>query len=167
MAAFKELETLLDFLLTTAELPPVALGRDNSGTSHTSGAAVKFRMNSLLAKINRKRQYYAEGLAKVLYIAQLLEHAQAPGRLNYEPTVPKIQFKDGLPDDELEMANLTSIRTGGKPTLSQKTALMRLDDMTEEQAEAELERIRREEREEMPVDSSIFNESKDVEEETE
>ncbi|MDT2193392.1 hypothetical protein [Paenibacillus larvae] len=32
MAAFKKLETLLDFLLTTAELPPVALGRDNSGT---------------------------------------------------------------------------------------------------------------------------------------
>ncbi|WP_172423833.1 phage portal protein [Paenibacillus larvae] len=167
MAAFKELETLLDFLLTTAELPPVALGRDNSGTSHTSGAAVKFRMNSLLAKINRKRQYYAEGLAKVLYIAQLLEHAQSPVKPGYEPTVPKIQFKDGLPDDELEMANLTSIRTGGKPTLSQKTALMRVDDMTEEQAEAELERIRREEQEEMPVDSSIFNESEDVEEDTE
>ncbi|MDT2258282.1 hypothetical protein P7H06_00050 [Paenibacillus larvae] len=108
-----------------------------------------------------------KGLRESCIIAQLLEHAQAPGRLNYEPTVPKIQFKDGLPDDELEMANLTSIRTGGKPTLSQKTALMRLDDMTEEQAEAELERIRREEREEMPVDSSIFNESKDVEEETE
>ncbi|MEV3091120.1 hypothetical protein ABNE82_22595, partial [Paenibacillus larvae] len=73
----------------------------------------------------------------------------------------KIQFKDGLPDDELEMANLTSIRTGGKPTLSQKTALMRLDDMTEEQAEAELERIRREEQEEAPVDASIFNVPKD------
>ncbi|MDT2240697.1 hypothetical protein P7H22_10625 [Paenibacillus larvae] len=35
-----------------------------------------------------------------------------------------------------------------------------LDDMTEEQAEAELERIRREEREEMPVDSSILTNPK-------
>ncbi|MDT2262368.1 hypothetical protein P7H12_00070 [Paenibacillus larvae] len=64
------------------------------------------------------------------------------------------------------MANLTSIRTA-KPILSQKTALMRLDDMTEEQAEAELERIRREERRKCLSTPSIFNESKDVEEETE
>ncbi|MDT2287321.1 hypothetical protein P7H17_16565 [Paenibacillus larvae] len=40
-------------------------------------------------------------------------------------TVPKIRFKDGLPDDELEMAKYSEhTRTGGKPTLSQKTALM-------------------------------------------
>ncbi|MDT2287350.1 hypothetical protein P7H17_16715 [Paenibacillus larvae] len=59
-----ELETLLDFLLTTAELPPVALGRDNSGTSHTSGAAVKFRMTCCLPRSTVSASTMRKGLRK-------------------------------------------------------------------------------------------------------
>jgi hypothetical protein len=158
-AAFKELERLVDLLLTVAELPAVALGKDNAGTSGASGLSIKWRMNSLLAKINRKRQYYDKGLRNVLYIAQLLEHAQSGEKLDYKPTWPKINFKDGLPDDEMEQAQIAQIRTGGRPTMSQKTALMRLDGLTEQQAEAELERIREDEMRETAVDSSIFNKS--------
>jgi hypothetical protein len=153
-AAFKELERLVDLLLTAAELPAVALGKDNAGTSGASGLSIKWRMNSLLAKINRKRQYYDKGLRNVLYIAQLLEHAQAEKKPDYTPTWPKINFKDGLPDDELEMANIMSIRTGGKPTISQRTAIKLLDDLTDEQVEEELQRIQKEE---SFADPSIFN----------
>jgi hypothetical protein len=156
-AAFKELERLVDLLLMNAEIPPVALGRDNSGTSGASGLSVKWRMNSLLSKINRKRQYYDKGLKRVLLIAQLLEQAQSDEKLAYEVTTPIIRFKDGLPDDDMEMSTIAQIQTGGKATISQLTAIMNLHGYTEEQARIELERIREEEKAESFVEASVFN----------
>ncbi|WP_246147094.1 phage portal protein [Bacillus massilioanorexius] len=156
-AAFRELDVLLDHLLIVSELPPVALGKTDSGTSGSSGFAIKWRMNSLLAKINRKRQYYDKALKYVLTIAQKLEHVNAETKPNYEVTIPKIKFQDGLPNDELETANITSIRTGGKATQSQLSAIMEVHGYTEEQARIELARIEAEEKAQGFVDSNVFN----------
>lgn len=153
--AFKELEMLIDLLLSVAEIPSVALGRNDSGTSGSSGLSIKWRMNSLLSKINRKRQYYEKGLKRVYLIAQMLENAV--GIDTYNVSIPKLKFKNGLPKDAMEEANIMAIRTGGKPTISQKSAMMILDDLTEAQAEAEIERMENEAPEEDFVDASIFN----------
>jgi Phage portal protein, SPP1 Gp6-like len=164
--AFTELDKLVQYLLTLAEIPEVAIGMGDSGTSGSSGLAIKWRMNSLLAKVNRKRQYYNKGLKRVFMLAQLLE--KAVGKADYEFFTPLINFRDGLPKDEMEMANIVSTRTGGAITMSQKRALMYLDDMTEEQAEAEMERIKEEEEANAPTfaNPSIFNEEMDAEEDT-
>lgn len=159
--AFTELDKLIDILLTTAEIPAVALGKDSGGgTSGTSGLAIKWRMNSLLSKINRKRQYYDRGLKQVFMVAQLLE--QAVGIATAKPFKPTFVFKDGLPTDEASEATVMNIRTGGAKTISQKTAIMRMEGLTEEQAEMEIERIKEEEKEAQEAlaltDSSIFNE---------
>lgn len=154
--AFQELDRLIDLVLTTSEIPAVALGRGDSGTSGSSGLAIKWRMNSLLAKINRKRQYYQKGLKQIFYTAQKLE--EVLGIANYDLTIPVIEFKDGLPIDEMEQANIMQVRTGGTKTMSQKTAIMKLNNMTEEQAEAEIQRIKEEEEANQVVaDASIFN----------
>ena len=158
--AFTELDKLVDLLLTTAEIPAVALGKaDGGGTSGTSGLAIKWRMNNLLAKINRKRQYYDRGLKQVYTIAQLLE--QAVGIAKYKLTVPQLAFQDGLPKDDTSEATVMNIRTGGAKTISQKTAIMRMESMTEGQADAEITRIQDEAKANMElipqVDSSIFN----------
>ena len=59
----------------------------------------------------------------------------------------------------MEQANIMSIRTGGAKTLSQKSAVMILNNFTEEQAELEIERIKQEEAEAMETaDPSVFNE---------
>jgi hypothetical protein len=110
----------------------------------------------LLAKVNRKRQYYNKALKKVLQIAQLLEKAQK-GKIDYEVTIPRITFRDGLPDDDLEQAQIAQIRTGNRPTMSQKTAIMKVEGYSEEQADIELERIRKEEMADALSDPSIFN----------
>lgn len=160
-SAFKELENLVDMALMTAEIPSVALGRDNSGTSGSSGLAIKWRMNSLLAKINRKRQYYEKGLKQVFYLAQKLE--EVVGVADYDLTIPNIKFHDGLPIDEMEQTNITAIRTGGAVTMSQKSAIMMLNNMTEEQAEAEIERIQQEqEASQETADASVFNNEVDM-----
>lgn len=155
-AAFKELDMLIQHLLTNAEIPAVALGAGDSGTSGSSGISIKWRMNSLLAKINRKRQYYDKALKQVMLIAQLMEHELAE-IFDYEITPVKIKFKDGLPNDDLEQATIMQIRTGAKATISTKTALMNLDGLTDEQAEFELSRINDEE---AISDPSIFNTDK-------
>ena len=155
-SAFTEIDKLISLILATAELPEIALGMGDSGTSGASGLAIKWRMNSLLSKINRKRQYYEKGLKQVFYIAQKLE--QAVGVADYELVIPHLEFHDGLPTDEMEQANIASIRTGGAKTLSQKSAIMRLNNMTEEQAEREMERIRLEEKASLETaEPSIFN----------
>ena len=115
-AAFKELEVLVDQLLITAEVPPVVLGKDNAGTSGSSGSGIKQRMNSLLLKIKRKRQYFEKGLRQVLLIAQLLEHEKSRD-VDYEVVEePRILFNERLADDEMEKAQIATTRTGGKPT---------------------------------------------------
>lgn len=163
---FAELDRLVDLLLTTAEIPAVALGRgaDSGGTSGTSGLAIKFRMNSLLSKINRKRQYYNKGILQVLKIAQLLEAAVKIA--DYKYTVPQLVFNDGLPKDDSEDATVMNIRTGGMKTLSQKTAVMRMENMTEEQADVELEQIKKETEENMPEPladpNEMFNKTEDT-----
>lgn len=166
-AAFKELDKLLDYLLMTAEIPPVVLGKDNSGTSGASGSGIKQRMNSLLLKIKRKRQYYNKGLKRVLVIAQMLEHSKV-SKPEYEIVEnPRILFNERLADDEMEKATVANMRTGGKATQSQKTALMESYKLTEEQAEKELVRIREEGKRDGFVDSTVFNREIKIEEELE
>lgn len=154
-AAFTEIDKLVDTILTIAEIPAVALGKSDSGTSGSSGLSIKWRMNSLLSKVNRKRQYYAKGLKQVFYLAQALETALKIA--NYDITIPVLHFNDGLPQDAMEQANIMQIRTGGAKTLSQKSAIMQLNGFTEEQAEQEIERINSEEEATEPVDPSFVN----------
>jgi SPP1 family phage portal protein len=158
--AFKELEMLIEFLLSATEIPAVAIGLKDSGTSGNSGLSIKWRMNSLLAKINRKRQFFEDSLKRVYMIAQMLEAYANPAVVDYELTVPQIKFNDGLPQDDTEIANRMAIRTNGTQTLSQKTALMVMDGLTEEQAQAEIDRINEEKEQAMSMlaEPSIFNE---------
>lgn len=163
--AFQELDRLIDMILTVTEIPAVALGKGDSGTSGSSGLAIKWRMNSLLAKVNRKKQYYSKGLKQIFFIAQKLE--EALGIADYDVTIPVLNFQDGLPKDEMEQANIMSIRSGGAKTISQKSAIMQLNNMTEEQAEAEIERIKGEEEAQLETAPSFFNdEAETTEEET-
>ena len=143
--SLQEIDKLVDMLLIAAEIPPIALGMNDSGTSGSSGLSIKFRMQSLLSKVNRKKLYFNQGVVKALYTAQLLE--QALGIADYTPVKPKIVFKDGLPVDSLQEVNEMNVRTGGMPTISRKTAMMRLDNLTEEQADAEIELIKAEQAE--------------------
>jgi hypothetical protein len=141
--AFREVEKILELILMKAEIPAVALGVGDSGTSGSSGLAIKWRLNSLLAKINRKRQYYDKALKRIFTIAQLLEMDRRT-KVEFEPFTPHIKFKDGLPEDEMEKATIMQIRTGAKATLSQKRAIMELEGVTEDQAQQILDELEEE-----------------------
>jgi hypothetical protein len=157
-SSLQTLEKEIELLLTMAEIPLVALGSGDSGTSGSSGLSIKFRMSSMISKVNRKRQYYEKALKRVFLLAQQLEAHVKGDKTGYEITPVKLHFKDGLPNDEMEQATIYSTRLAGMPTISQKTALMKLEGYTEEQADIELERMKKEQEDAMgTVEPSIFN----------
>ncbi|MGG3561661.1 phage portal protein [Neobacillus rhizosphaerae] len=164
--AFREIEKILDLILMKAEIPAVALGVGDSGTSGSSGLAIKWRLNSLLAKINRKRQYYDKALKRIFTIAQLLEMDRRK-KVEFKPFVTVIKFQDGLPKDEMEQATIMQIRTGAKPTISQKRAIMELEGISEEQAQQILDELEEEQMSSALSDPSAFQVNDDLGEDPE
>jgi len=156
--AFKEVDKLIEFLLSTSEIPAVVIGLQDSGTSGNSGLSIKWRMAGLLAKINRKKAFFEDGLKRVYLIAQMLEQYADPSLKAYEVTTPVIKWLEGLPQDEDSTAARMSILTNGSQLLSQKTAIMQAFGLTEEQADAEIKRIEEERDAAMAADPSLFNE---------
>ena len=92
-----------------------------------------------IARTNRKRLYFDPALTKLFRLAAELERAagkDAPEDINVE-----IEWKDGLPDDPLENAQVEQIRSAANNT-SLESSIRRLDGLTGEALEEELARIK-------------------------
>jgi hypothetical protein len=138
-SSFQMIEKLTNILYVVSEMGPTLLGdTENAGGQATSGTAFKLRMISPLAKVRRIAMRFTPALEKAL---RLCSQLGGEGIKNLKDAEISIQWRDGLPNDELETANIMNTRTGGKATISQKRAIELINDMTEEQAEEELQQI--------------------------
>lgn len=166
-AAFKELDMLLSLVFVQSETPQwlfgtVVAGADKggSGTSHTDGAAIKARFMPILSKVKRTRTPVDKALRDALWTAMELENFAndgVEGFTPYDPVYPKINWRDGIPRNEKEEAEIYQIRTGNKPTLDAKSAIKRMDSLDDMQAEEIAKRIEAEEKAAAFVDGSVFN----------
>lgn len=161
-SAFKELETLIAMVFQIAETPQwlfgtVLGGNDGgTGTSHTDGAAIKARFMPILSKVSRIKTHYDRAIRDALYNCQLLDVVH--GDAKFEAVYPTITWRDGLPKNLKEEAEVMAIRTGNKPTLDTHTAIKRMDNVDDLQADEIVKRIESDtEREVGTVDASIFN----------
>lgn len=165
--AFKELETLIGLAYQIAETPQwlfgTVIGDQNSGgtgTSHTDGAAIKARFLPILSKVSRIRTHYDRALRDALYQCQILDVVH--GEMSFDPVYPTITWRDGLPVNAKEQAEIMAIRTGSKPTLDVMTAIKRLDTLDDLQAIEIISRIDKDtEKEVGTVGASIFNNSEE------
>lgn len=139
-AAEKHIDRLLELLFYISETSPAAFGLDKHAVAE-SGAALKKRLIRTLAKVNRKKLYADVAIKKTLEIAQMLDVEFCGAK--YAPEIPNIAWADGLPDDETEQTTMIGQRVNDG-TLSQQSAIMRLDKVDEEAAKKELEQIRQE-----------------------
>jgi hypothetical protein len=167
--AFQELDKLISLVFQLSETPQWIFGTvvanngsdGGTGTSHTDGMAIKARFMPILSKVKRIRVYVDEAIRDALYYAMVLENEANKGVVGfepYEPQYPKIHWKDGLPESDLEMAQIMALRTGNKPTIDVKTAIKRMDEIDDTQAEEIIKRIQEEEEKANGfVDASIFN----------
>lgn len=161
-AAFKELEVLIALAFQQAETPQWLFGTvlgDNAGgtgTSHTDSSAIKARFMPILSKVNRIRAHYDKAIRDALWLCQLLDVEH--GDKEFTPVYPKINWQDGLPNNEKELAEIMNIRTGGKPTIDVQSAIKRQDDVDDEKAREIVARIEEDEKSANGfVDSDIFN----------
>jgi hypothetical protein len=135
-ANFKQIEQLTNLLYTISEMGSAIFGDLSNKTGDVpSGSALRRLMMSPLAKARRIANRYDPVVKKLLS-----NLAQQRGT-TIKPTDITITWCDGLPADPAENADIANVRTGGKPTLSQWTAIKRLDDMSDSDADAELELI--------------------------
>lgn len=151
-AAFEEVDKLVEFLFMTSEISPDVLGM-GKGTADT-GRALKYRILRTLAKVARKKLYYDLGLKELIYRAQLLAkaHNVKVGGLDApaNPSIPDIEWQDGLPMDMQEQVDIEQKRVDGGNT-SVVDSIMRLDGVDEDTAKKKAEAIKKETEVEMPT----------------
>jgi len=138
-ANFKQIERLVNLLYTISEMGSALFGDMSNSTGNVpSGSALKRLMISPLAKVNRIRMRLDKALKTAI---MLCSQMGGPGikRLEYDDI--GITWQDGIPSDPEEESRIIASRTGQAATMSQYTAIMRYDGMTEKQAEEELARI--------------------------
>ncbi|AWB46966.1 portal protein [Paenibacillus sp. CAA11] len=165
--AFKELDILLGLVYQMSETPQWLFGttlandKGGTGTSHTDSGAIKARFMPILAKVNRIRAHVDRAFRDAIWTAMQLENyanKDVEGFEPYEPIYPVINWRDGIPQDPKEAAEVAQIRTGGKPTQSVADAIKELDGVSDAQAQEIVKRIDDDEqRVSGTVDGSIFN----------
>lgn len=137
-ANFKHIEKIMEALYIATDTNAAAFSLLADG-SVPSGAALKRLLMRPLARTNRKRLYFDPALKKLIALAAQLEKAngkEAPDEVNVE-----IEWKDGLPNDPTEQAQIEQIRLAAGNT-SLESSVRRLDGLTGQALKDELARIR-------------------------
>lgn len=163
-AAFKELDILISTVFIMSETPQWLFGtvmsgdnKGGTGTSHTDSAAIKARFMPIISKVKRIRTHYDKAVRDALWTCMLFDKEFGDLKVA-EAIYPKITWRDGIPKNEKEEAEIAQIRTQ-KPTLDVRSAIKRQDEVDDEKAEEIMRRIEEDEKQTSGfVDASIFNE---------
>jgi hypothetical protein len=132
VAAFTELEKLIEMFYLVSETSPAAFGQMNAGLA-TSGSALRRLMMAPLAKVNRIRLRLDPSLKKLLTLAAELGGSTPPESID-------IHWRDGLPEDPSEQATIEGARKLAGNT-SLYSSLRRLDGGTDSEIQDEIDRI--------------------------
>ena len=99
-SSFKQIDELIQQFYILSETSPAVFGDVKSGLAE-SGSALKRLLMAPLAKVNRIRLGFDDGLREVIRLAALLDSGKA--------VEPVISWKDGLPDDEAETVQIEAM----------------------------------------------------------
>lgn len=156
-ASFKHIEKLINILSVVSEMGSAIFDNEQK-QGIASGTALRRMMISPLAKVNRVRMRFDYGLKKAI---KLCSQLGGEGVVDLSKESINIYWQDGLPSDELEEANIMAIRTGNKATISQYSAIQRLDNLNDEDTELEVEAIKEDMIASNPLSNMNFDYTKD------
>lgn len=161
-ANFRHIEKLSNMLYIISEMSPTLFSdMENAGGQVTSGTAFKLRLISPLSKVARIATNITPGIEKVV---KLCSQLGGEGIVNLSDEDISVKFRDGIPDDEKEKAEIYAIKTGSKQVMSQLTAIQEMNYYTLEQAEEELQKIQDEQASAMPVSLAPFSGDNELDE---
>lgn len=133
-ANFKQIEKLLNYLSVISEMG-VAVFTDNLDIGQLSGTALKKLYINVLAKVARVRNQFDEGLKKAIAVASQIGHEKVT-----EEEI-SITWADGLPNDEVEEADIMAKRLGNAPSATVAEMKQKYDGMTQDEAEQAADEI--------------------------
>jgi len=134
-SSFKQIEVLINALYIISEMGAILLGDTDKMGNAVSGTALRLKMMSPLAKVKRIAMRYTPAIKKAL---KLCSQLGGEGIVDISASDISITWQDGIPNDNVETANIMNVRTGAKATMSVKRALMMYDGMSSDDADTEL-----------------------------
>ena len=145
-SSFKEAEMLLNQLYILSEMGQAFA---DAGGADSSGTALKLRLVSPRIKAARLAKLNNSRVKNIICTLCKLNNIN----IDYDSLI--LHWNDGLPQDESEQAQIhTQLVSGG---LMSAYSSMKKRGLTDEQVEAELEQIRREQSEQKPIDLGVIN----------
>lgn len=144
-ANFKFMDKIVELIRVISQMGALLSDLSDKSGAIPSGAAMRRMLYGAISKISRIRNNFAPAIKRALRLASMLSGYSLADKPIY------IDWPDTLPRDPLEMAQVAQIRTGSKQTQSVKRAIMDMDELNEEDAEAELEAIRDDQAEAMAM----------------
>ena len=153
-ANFEMIEKLINILSVVSEMGSAIFDNEAKTGQIASGTALRRMMISPLAKTNRVRMRFDAGIKKAIKLC-----SQLGGEDIIDLSKEKINifWNDGLPGDPKEEAEVMAIRTGNKSTLSQYSAIQRLDGLSDEDTAKEIEAIKQDEVNNNPLSNMNFD----------
>lgn len=133
-SSFKQIDELIQQFYILSETSPAVFGDVKSGLAE-SGSALKRLLMAPLAKVNRIRLGFDDGLREVIRLAALLDSGKT--------VEPVISWKDGLPDDEAETVQIEAMAVAAGIT-SKVSAMKRAYNFNDKQAADEQKQIEKE-----------------------
>lgn len=133
--AFKQIDKLMEFLFMFSEINPDVLGMGQGMAE--SGRALKLRMLRTVAKRNRKRIYYEQGIKELLYTAQRfakLNGYKVDGQsAKDDAQIPDVIWQDGIVNDEREIIENETLKLESGLTTKER-AIMAVNSVDEIEA---------------------------------
>lgn len=140
-SSFQEMDRLVSMIYAVTDLNPAAIG-DFSGGAVASGSALRRLLLRTISHCNRIRVRFDQVLKRAIKAASILDvNGRIKDAVQIELSI--ISWQDGLPSDDLENSMIEQTRANSGLT-SRSSAIMRLDGCTREEADEEMERIKRE-----------------------
>jgi hypothetical protein len=152
-SAFSQIDKIIDMIFMFSETSSSLFGKDQTGARAESGRALKYRLLRTLAKKHRKQLYYDNGLKNLFFNAQQFAYFNKltcrDVKVKRKPKDVMIEWEDGIINDQLEQLEAEQIKLDNKLT-STAESIMRVENITREEAEQKLKEIEEEKKRNMP-----------------
>ncbi len=141
-SSFKEMEIIIDLLSVISEMGAAIFDSKTTGTRELSGRALKLLYVNPLTKVARIRNNFDDAFKKALALCSEVGYGE---QKKMEEKTISIEWKDGLPNDPKELAEIGALRTGGRSTDTISAQIQIQDGLSKDKADAKAEEILAEE----------------------
>jgi hypothetical protein len=150
-SSFKSIDTMIRMVLFTSRISSSIAGfTDERSGNIESGRALKWRSVNTTSMIQRKRIYWTFSINSFFDMANKMV-----SDLQVDPSQLHIEWYDGLPmDDEAFVQSIT--QQVNTKILSKLTAIQKVNEMSQADAQVELDQINEEDRQEQANQAQAF-----------